>query len=99
MTTITRSPITDRRPEPRPDYPAPRYRRFLGAQRSTFIYWAVIIVLAALVLAPVVPTLYQSLRDRPLYESGESSPPPTTRSCSPTPGSEKSSSTRHCSRS
>ena len=34
------------------------------------LFWAVIIFLAVLVLAPVVPTLYQSLLDRPLYEAG-----------------------------
>jgi iron(III) transport system permease protein len=70
MTTLTKSPPLERRPEQSAAFPAPRYRRFLGAQRSTFVYWGVIIVLAALVLAPVVPTLYQSMRDRPLYEEG-----------------------------
>ncbi|KNC20458.1 membrane protein [Arthrobacter sp. RIT-PI-e] len=55
---------------PRTDFPAPRYRRILGADRSNVIYWATIVVLALLVLAPVVPTLYQSMVDRPLYESG-----------------------------
>lgn len=52
------------------EYPAPRYRRLLGADRSTWIYWATLVVLALLVLAPVVPTLVQALSDRPLYESG-----------------------------
>jgi iron(III) transport system permease protein len=70
MTTITRPPAMGYGPDRSPEFPAPRYRRFLGAERATFIYWAVIIVLAAWVLAPVVPTLYQSVRDRPLYESG-----------------------------
>src|SRR3954467_14414148 len=51
-------------------YPAPRYRRILGADRSSWIYWATIVVLALLVLAPVVPTLIQALSDRPLYRSG-----------------------------
>jgi iron(III) transport system permease protein len=70
MTTLTRTSVMDRQPERARAYPAPRYRRFLGAQRSTFVYWLVVIVLAVLVLAPVVPTLYQSVRDRPLYEAG-----------------------------
>ncbi|MBI5161701.1 MAG: iron ABC transporter permease [Micrococcales bacterium] len=51
-------------------YPAPRYRRLLGADRSTWIYWATLVVLALLVLAPVVPTLVQARSDRPLYEAG-----------------------------
>ena len=71
MTTITRSASLAQRPDRGPEFPAPRYRRVLGADRATLIFWAVIIVLAALVLAPVVPTLYQSVLDRPLYESGK----------------------------
>ncbi|MEU9408259.1 iron ABC transporter permease [Streptomyces sp. NPDC048281] len=56
---------------PRPGgHPAPRYRRVLGRGREVWLHYAVIIVLALLVLAPVVPTLYQSLLDRPLYEAG-----------------------------
>jgi iron(III) transport system permease protein len=35
-----------------------------------WLQYAVVIFLAMLVLAPVVPTLYQSLLDRPLYEAG-----------------------------
>ena len=35
-----------------------------------WLQYAVVIFLAILVLAPVVPTLYQSLLDRPLYEAG-----------------------------
>ncbi|MFF0156888.1 ABC transporter permease [Streptomyces sp. NPDC005263] len=51
-------------------HPAPRYRRVLGRGREVWLHYAVIIVLALLVLAPIVPTLYQSLLDRPLYEAG-----------------------------
>lgn len=47
-----------------------RYRRVLGTDRSTILFYAVVIALALLVLAPVVPTLIQALSDRPLYESG-----------------------------
>lgn len=50
--------------------PAPRYRRFAGAGRDTWIQYAVLGVVALLVLAPIVPTLYQSFLDRPLYEAG-----------------------------
>jgi iron(III) transport system permease protein len=49
---------------------APRYRKFLGMGRELWLQYAVVILLAILVLAPVVPTLYQSLLDRPLYEAG-----------------------------
>lgn len=71
MTTIpeTRPPATAARAA-RPEYPAPKYRRILGADRSRLLFWAIIIILALLVLAPVVPTLYQSVMDRPLYEEG-----------------------------
>jgi iron(III) transport system permease protein len=48
----------------------PRYRRPLGAPRERWVQYAVLAVLAGLVLAPVVPTLYQSVLDRPLYEVG-----------------------------
>ncbi|MEU4427198.1 iron ABC transporter permease [Actinoplanes sp. NPDC024001] len=48
----------------------PRYRRFLGAGRELWVQYAVLALLALLVLAPVVPTLYQSVLDRPLYEAG-----------------------------
>ncbi len=48
----------------------PRYRRILGAGRESWVHWLVLGFLALLVLAPVVPTLVQSFRDRPLYEAG-----------------------------
>jgi iron(III) transport system permease protein len=48
----------------------PRYRRVLGRGRETWVQYGVIAFLALLVLAPVVPTLYQSVLDRPLYEAG-----------------------------
>ncbi|MFK0004837.1 ABC transporter permease [Paenarthrobacter sp. NPDC090522] len=54
----------------RTEFAAPKYRRILGADRSQLLYWATIVILALLVLAPVVPTLYQSVMDRPLYEEG-----------------------------
>jgi iron(III) transport system permease protein len=70
--------VTSVRTEPNPadaahpmeSYPTPRYRKILGADRSSWFYWVTIIVLALLVLAPVVPTLIQALSDRPLYQEG-----------------------------
>jgi iron(III) transport system permease protein len=69
MTTIT-PPAPPGVPPARQSYPAPRYRRLLGADRGTWLQYLVLAVLAILVLAPVVPTLYQSFMDRPLYEAG-----------------------------
>ena len=70
MTTLIDKAQPDQQVEHGPDYPSPRYRRILGADRGSWIFWATIIILAALVLAPVIPTIYQSLIDRPLYEEG-----------------------------
>ena len=70
MTTLIDKAQLDQQVDKGPDYPAPRYKRILGADRGTWIFWATIIILAALVLAPVIPTIYQSLIDRPLYEQG-----------------------------
>jgi len=69
MSTLTDTKKPADRP-PTPDYPAPRYRRFLGVDRSNWIFWATIVILAVLVLAPVIPTLYQSILDKPLYDQG-----------------------------
>lgn len=51
-------------------YQAPRYRRILGIDRNNALFWALLAGLALFVLAPVVPTLFQALRDRPLYQEG-----------------------------
>ena len=67
MTALTRPPAWPARLR---EFEAPRYRKFLGIDRSSFVFWFTIIVLALLVLAPVVPTLIQALTDRPLYEKG-----------------------------
>ncbi|MFJ8109175.1 ABC transporter permease [Streptomyces sp. NPDC096132] len=48
----------------------PQYRRLFGAGREVTIHWVTFLVTAALVLAPVVPILYQSVRDQPLYAAG-----------------------------
>jgi iron(III) transport system permease protein len=48
----------------------PHYRKPFGVGRESWIQYGTVIVTAVLVLAPVVPTLYQSFVDRPLYEAG-----------------------------
>ncbi|MER7786828.1 iron ABC transporter permease [Streptomyces sp. NPDC097640] len=48
----------------------PHYRRLFGAGREVTIHWLTFLVTAALVLAPVVPILYQSVRNQPLYAAG-----------------------------
>lgn len=48
----------------------PRYRRLFGAGREVTIHWVTFLVTAVLVLAPVVPILFQSIRNQPLYEAG-----------------------------
>lgn len=49
---------------------APRYRRWFGVATEYWVQVAGLVLVALLVLAPVVPTIYQSLLDRPLYEPG-----------------------------
>jgi iron(III) transport system permease protein len=68
VTALTDRPAKQERPIE--DYPTPKYRKVLGVDRSSLLYWAVIVLLAFFVLAPVVPTLIQALTDRPLFESG-----------------------------
>ncbi|MFG3008627.1 ABC transporter permease [Streptomyces calvus] len=48
----------------------PQYRRPFGAGREVTIHWLTFLVTAVLVLAPVVPILYQSVRNQPLYAAG-----------------------------
>ncbi|MFE2379930.1 ABC transporter permease [Streptomyces misionensis] len=64
------SPSRPTPPIPPAHHRPPRYRRWRGAGREVGIHYAVFLLTAVLVLAPVVPILYQSLRDRPLYEGG-----------------------------
>jgi iron(III) transport system permease protein len=68
MTTMTKPPAPGR--EDRSTYDAPKYRRFLGNGRESLVHWGLLALLALFVLAPIVPTLIQSVRDRPLYEDG-----------------------------
>jgi iron(III) transport system permease protein len=68
MSTVTETPAAAK---PSPDqYDPPRYRRWRGIGRDQVVWYSVMAFLALLVLAPVVPTLYQSFIDRPLYEDG-----------------------------
>ncbi|WP_217567236.1 iron ABC transporter permease [Streptomyces sp. GbtcB7] len=48
----------------------PSYRRWFGAGREAFIHYLTFLVTVALVLAPVIPILFQSVRNQPLYEAG-----------------------------
>ncbi|WP_416979752.1 ABC transporter permease [Streptomyces sp. T028] len=48
----------------------PQYRRLFGAGREVTIHWMTFLVTVVLVLAPVVPILYQSVRNQPLYAAG-----------------------------
>ncbi|NLS06075.1 iron ABC transporter permease [Rhizobium sp. P32RR-XVIII] len=47
----------------------PGYLRYRGVGRDQLIQYAVLVVTAFLVLSPIVPILYQSLLDKPLYDS------------------------------
>ena len=49
---------------------SPKYRKLGKIGRDSIIQYGVLLALAALVLAPIVPTIYQSFIDRPLYEAG-----------------------------
>ncbi|MFD5753597.1 ABC transporter permease [Streptomyces sp. NPDC127033] len=49
---------------------APQYRRLFGAGREVSIHWLTFLLTTALVLAPVVPILVQSVRNQPLYAAG-----------------------------
>ena len=47
----------------------PRYWSVRGVRRESLIQWAVFAVVLVGVLAPIVPTVFQSLLTRPLYEA------------------------------
>ncbi|MFG3343411.1 ABC transporter permease [Glycomyces sp. NPDC048151] len=68
--TVTAVKAAPKRPESDPVGRPPRHRRPFGLGREHLAYWAVLVVVALFTLAPVVPTLVQSVRDRPLYEAG-----------------------------
>ncbi|MCW2830516.1 MAG: binding-protein-dependent transport system, integral rane component [Aeromicrobium sp.] len=69
MTTMTTPPETPAT-QGAEQFEPPRYRRPFGFGRDQLTQYGVLVFLAVLVLAPVVPTLYQSVIDRPLYEAG-----------------------------
>ena len=70
MSTMTKSREPDELSPAAPGAKSPHYRRPLGVGRDTVVHYVVLGVLALFVLAPIVPTLIQSVRDRPLYEDG-----------------------------
>jgi iron(III) transport system permease protein len=70
MSTMTKPREPDGLASPETEFKAPKYRRHLGIGRDTAVHYVVLAVLAIFVLAPIVPTLLQSVRDRPLYEDG-----------------------------
>ncbi|WGW11468.1 iron ABC transporter permease [Saxibacter everestensis] len=53
------------------ELPAPRYHRLLGQGKATWIQYGVFVLTVLLVLAPLAPTVYQSLLDRALYADGK----------------------------
>ncbi|MGW0790614.1 ABC transporter permease [Streptomyces sp. NPDC002911] len=64
------APAPDRRALSAGNPGPPQYRRLFGAGREITIHWLTFLVTAALVLAPVIPILYQSIRNEPLYAAG-----------------------------
>lgn len=70
MSTITQ-PVASGQPDtPGSEGRPPKYRRPLGIGRDTAVHYAVLLGLAVFVLAPILPTLLQSIRSEPLYEEG-----------------------------
>ena len=69
--TRTTTPLNEAIPEAVLETPAVRPRRSVkqGFDRNQLIWWLGLLVLAAFVLAPVIPTLYQSIRDTALYDA------------------------------
>ncbi len=51
----------------RPALSTPKYPRVFGVGRDRVVQYAVFVILAIFVVAPIVPILYQSFRDQPLY--------------------------------
>lgn len=68
--TITSTDKSVQSPAGRSTLPAPKYPRVFGVGRGKVVQYGIFILLALFVLAPIVPILYQSFRDRPLYEAG-----------------------------
>ncbi|TYL51749.1 iron ABC transporter permease [Nocardioides sp. BGMRC 2183] len=70
MATMTRPAAEPQRTDSEPEFRPPKYRRPFGVGRDTVVQYAVLLVIALFVLAPIVPTLIQSVRSEPLYEDG-----------------------------
>lgn len=68
MTTLTNAPDTAASDRAQ-TYPAPKYPRVFGVGRDRVVQYAVLIVIALFVIAPIAPILYQSVRSKPLYDS------------------------------
>lgn len=49
--------------------PAPKYPRVFGVGRDRVVQYAIVVILAVFVIAPIAPILYQSFRDQPLYDA------------------------------
>lgn len=63
MALTTTGPATGNAAPGRP----PQYRSVLGVRRESVVQWAVFVGVFVGVLAPIVPTVFQSLLDHPLY--------------------------------
>ena len=57
-------------PDQKPTLPTPKYPSVFGVGRSRLLQYAVLVVVAIFVVAPILPILYQSMIDRPLYDAG-----------------------------
>ena len=66
--TLTQTKQSQATPSRQAALPAPKYPRVFGVGRDRIVQYAVFITLAIFVIAPIVPILYQSVRDRPLYD-------------------------------
>lgn len=66
MTTL-RTGSQAKSSDSRATLPAPKYPRVFGVGRDRVVQYAVFVLLAIFVVAPIAPILYQSFRDQPLY--------------------------------
>src|SRR5688572_6756645 len=70
MSTLTKPVASGQPADPGPQGRSPKYHRPFGIGRDTALHYAVLLGLAVFVLAPIIPTLLQSIRSEPLYEDG-----------------------------
>lgn len=64
-------PIRHRTAGPAPGTQGSRLLRELVNQRPVIVRWLIAVLLFALLVSPMLPLIYQSLIDRPLYENGQ----------------------------